>query len=894
MISRERHAERPLRAFISSVMTPELQPARDAVVGAFNRGAVLESWAFEFTPASSEEVDASYLRHVRECDLFVYIASNTVTAPVAAEVREALKTNKRMFVFCLGIDHLGKEAADLLSEIGTHAKWKPVASVEALDEACGKALDDFFVRAVRADTLGSETEESVRIRFAQSLLRRSYARIISALQSLGVEYSTAQRLAADSTFGDRLSIDFANSPVRVIDGIIGSGKSLIAERKHQTAVNHWLQNAGSPIPVFVRARDVATSIEALVRSTAQPLGDITKVGIALIVDGLDEPSIISPSVLLNEVRELINALPSSTCIVTGRPHVASLANNDESVKVPPLSSSEIRAVVQRFSNLDNAGMLVSSLSSGLHEALKQPLFSVLYGSLLSVNRTGQWHKETELIQELVNRSTRDLDAAPDVIGRLQVLAVHMLRRGGGPVPPQDLSSVGDLEKTRLVVVTDNGVAFALPIFAEWFASQALLREGAGIDAVLSSTSPDAWVTAIAMAIAMGPRDVVDRLCTDLVSRKPAIAASSIVLAAQSHARWGGPDLPPATEAEIQLRHAFETWSRALRPLEHLTPRAADGTLASMTVRVVGRSIEVHYHDRPATRNLDIDPDTLLGSHYSAQRESNAAWAWRFTLDSIRDELKRVLDNKRLMVEADVRERLWYTWLRSNGLGSLSSDPIEIRQILENLSGVPPDAVIAPLYGLQNFDLDASPTVDELRRHLASLNVASDLWQPPYPGPDQARTGSWVWSDYSNHQLARRVQSVYDAALEIYRQLCAQWFPALKERFSLYELMPLHLECTLLPPRPETTFGPIVGLRFQPLLASEPNRVSVIVADSVPEITLEEFESLRRHVAKLRPGAERWITLRGPVGRTRIFEDEPARHIAYEWLRQDLKGIDWAE
>ena len=53
--------ERPLLAFVSSVMRPEVQWARDAAVEALTKNPTLVPWAFEYTPASSGAADVSYL-----------------------------------------------------------------------------------------------------------------------------------------------------------------------------------------------------------------------------------------------------------------------------------------------------------------------------------------------------------------------------------------------------------------------------------------------------------------------------------------------------------------------------------------------------------------------------------------------------------------------------------------------------------------------------------------------------------------------------------------------------------------------------------------------------------------------------------------------------------------
>jgi len=61
--------ERPLMAFISSVMSSDLEWARTTAVSALAGNPSLMPWAFEFTPASSDAADATYLSKVREADI---------------------------------------------------------------------------------------------------------------------------------------------------------------------------------------------------------------------------------------------------------------------------------------------------------------------------------------------------------------------------------------------------------------------------------------------------------------------------------------------------------------------------------------------------------------------------------------------------------------------------------------------------------------------------------------------------------------------------------------------------------------------------------------------------------------------------------------------------------
>ena len=77
-------SETSLLVFISSVMRPELEPARNLAREAFLELEFTRPWAFEFTPASSEPPDESYLRKVQESDFVVWLIGDTTTQPVVA------------------------------------------------------------------------------------------------------------------------------------------------------------------------------------------------------------------------------------------------------------------------------------------------------------------------------------------------------------------------------------------------------------------------------------------------------------------------------------------------------------------------------------------------------------------------------------------------------------------------------------------------------------------------------------------------------------------------------------------------------------------------------------------------------------------------------------------
>jgi len=90
--------ESPLLVFISSViagMAAERQAAQDAIRAI----PLARPWLFEFSSASSLPLAESYLRKVRECDIFVLLLGQAVTDPVKEEARMAREAGKPRLIF---------------------------------------------------------------------------------------------------------------------------------------------------------------------------------------------------------------------------------------------------------------------------------------------------------------------------------------------------------------------------------------------------------------------------------------------------------------------------------------------------------------------------------------------------------------------------------------------------------------------------------------------------------------------------------------------------------------------------------------------------------------------------------------------------------------------------
>ena len=90
--------ENPLLVFISSVIAG-MRAEREAAEAAIRAIPLSRPWVFEHSPASALPLAESYLRKVRECDIFVLLLGATLTDPVKQEVKTAQAAGKPLLVF---------------------------------------------------------------------------------------------------------------------------------------------------------------------------------------------------------------------------------------------------------------------------------------------------------------------------------------------------------------------------------------------------------------------------------------------------------------------------------------------------------------------------------------------------------------------------------------------------------------------------------------------------------------------------------------------------------------------------------------------------------------------------------------------------------------------------
>jgi hypothetical protein len=900
-----RSSERELKAFVSSVMRGRLNEARQVIVDVLDAARFLAPWAFEFTPASSEPVDDTYLRHVRDADFVMWLAGPDATQPVINEIREALAPpQRRLIVIRYGLESRSAQCEALLAEVGLRAKYADAADSDELRSVLELTLQDEIVRALRG------LPDMGRLALIQQLGQASRGRCVARWQGPGLPRGEAVALAHDASLGS-LPIDCvpsAESPVVVLSSQMGAGKSLAADRHLQAALDRLLTDGSSPVPVWLTAGQARGGLLTAAMAACEGIGDPRVQGGAIVVDGLDEAGVEVAKQLLNEARELTIAWPQTTVLLTTRP-IPSIDEVEERRYVPELDEDSVSEIVSIGTGGVASGSLWS-LPEGMRESLGRPLFALLYGLKLRDNPAmSAPQSRGDLLAFLGDRAAATAGAEAQSV--LRSLSVKSIERELGPVPSQEIGApneVSALMAGGLVVKGPSGLAPSLPVIAQWFAAQALLLGEVSIEDLLSRPEDiDLWLYPIAIAVTTGSQQQGAGLLEPVMRELPSFAFT-VMGEALGTAGFDGVPAPPWRDAGQQMRTAMQTMADSLGVLGRLTlPIDSDGRIFPIAVATAGSRVSYAIwkgneprdavHAMPTQAEaFDVFPGYGLSGGGEIGRGSS--WAWRWARERLRHGLQPLVDHKLLPSKPDgviAQEQAWRVACLLSNLGGFFAEPIELAPILERLDFT---IELARQHGTSG---DVFIRVDgenlnavRIRHAFARLRVRDAEVRPPHPGPDlrEQKGPGLVGFYFSDERLIEHTRSVYGKAIEAYQELVEVTFVSIVDRLAHHVTFPARYEGTINPNRePESGAAlglPVISGYFEPLALDEPSQVELQISNQrVPlGMSAEALENLRR----LRPGASRWITAWGGSGVLALNGRAPSTGLAYKWLWQDLSYI----
>jgi len=875
--------EAAVAVFVSSVMRPTMKAAREAALTEITaRG--WRPWLFERTPASQDGAVSTYLRKVRDCDVFVWLTDGATTEPVAAEVREALANHRP--VLCLRIGSMPNDSLTgaLVDEVGAVAKWHSVADAAGVRSALAQALNDMVARGLRGSASPS------RLARLDELDRRSRARCRSRWVSAGVTEAVADQLAKDRALGRLPELHAQREGVVVVCDELGAGKSLAGERAHQDAIADSCSS--SRVPVWVRARDIRHGLEAAVRPRAEGLGAPEVSGAHIVVDGVDEADVDAFG-LLEEAREIAAAWPDTLVVITSRP-APGLDDAPERMSVGRLENDDISTVAALAGNNT---IRPDVLPQWVRDAARRPLFALLLGGHTSGTTP---HAPHELIARLVDRAVAQRPHRATDMEALTRLAAATTDRAG-PVAAADFPGAASLAASGLLDRDGDAISFALPLVEQWFAARALTGIIALHDILRDPARLSRWRYPLAVAVAQAGTGRTAELLTDVARHAPALLAWVITESIASGLSGTSATLPASADAGRALREAMQAHVAALDGLApYATPVRPDGTLPPLGIATEGQHLTTSWWEGsnpPQQEVADLaDPAVARLPGWARYRSGRDAgrpgWAWRYVHD-IAEDLRQALNAQAFPVPPALRdENDWALTNEISGRGPHATDSIPAATVINTARRIEAAAGRVGWVRLRGGNppraiphlIDLAERIEAAGRHTVAY---------PWPARDLP-PGGWVWSGYTATRLADRVREIYSAALAGYLWLVDELAPAFRPFLATAAAQPAIMKIKVTPANETRGFAgsPAIAWRLEPLPDGHTPQVEVAVAQSPAHDTFDELGRYWGAYQQARPATAAFTGYTIHHGVADVFGDRPATDLAYSLLSNDLKRLRW--
>lgn len=735
---------------------------------------------------------------------------------------------------------------------------------------------------------------------AERAMALSLARSAERVESLGLD-AAGREIVLDHVAA--AAPEALHSPVSgtltVVTGRLGSGKTELGEWWHRRCLHRIVEGTSARHALWFSAKQ-DTDIAAKLTAAADD-GDVDAV-----IDGLDEMAVADAADLLEQLRVLLRVKPNTQIVVTARPGLAT-GRSDRQIDVAPLAMAETVALYEELTS--RSGGHLYGWPEAARNALRWPLWVVLAATLRS-DRPGS---EAELLDGLVTAALarsreRRLTESPATFQQLTRLAVTAVRNRGS-VPVGEAGGFGArqvLTATGLVADDGHRLAFTLPIIEQWLAARAVVvGEVPVAELTATATVVARWRYPMAVALATGPRAVVDALMSSLTALNIGLG-NWVVDAVAGNFDARGDDVDEELLGS-RLSDALTRVDQASRSGSGLAvlPVGIDGGRATVGIGVESGRLTVVFapggrcHGGFELLNRRPTPEPGWGFR-AGPLDDRACGVWLFAYELLRDRVKGFLeggvgfrDGCGELFAAEQRWAMCVALAPAHARLTGRADPAQVIEKCDELIAlaehdVDDDAV----FPVGSLDIP----LGQLRALRTQLVDTPELASAPSPAPDLKPIGGRVWMLYSPERLLELAQWTYGAALTIYRDLVAAWFPGLQGVLGKSCVRALEITATLIVgPGPDLADGPRLSYGVGPAPADTVgDRVRVTMGSGALEIgqwrdtepfvrQIDEWRRLHRDVAEF-GRFSRAVTM------LEVLTERPATKIALKWIADDLKGL----
>ena len=728
-----------------------------------------------------------------------------------------------------------------------------------------------------------------------------HRRVAMTMEAIGLDDEEADMLATRA-LATPPSITISEA-LTVVSGAMGVGKTTELERLHRLAIDRALADPNAPIPVFLRASEVTNSSPLAAASPhTEGLGDLSQIGVHLIIDGLDEAG-GQLSDLTPDIATLQAEWPNSTVIVGTRPQspLPGLATVEVKALTPEAAKSLMAAIHPDIGRLN-------WLREELTEVLCRPLFAIRFAlDRREGNPAGI--SQGQLIGSVGRQALRDIGDTTDGAFELLVrLARFVVDSGGRPVDVRNLGAtqaqVAQLMRSRIVQAADGHASFQLAALTEWFAANALLRDPATLThSVSSALAAHRWRYVFVQALLQGSADEVDTIMSTLLTHAPATAA-------WVHHEAQGPrferrSTPPAASTQgagARIRRATRAW---IEPWSELIDWFTDdGELPTLGIAMGDQQLTTAWRsgsqatgDRVIPLPPDAHPFSTTNTSWTGSKwgppSCGQDWPWDWTRDQFQRTIDGFLQDRELLVDVELcwPELAWDFAHRMLGRDpTVQSEAVQRADLEAKISEYraltgPGEAYIGGPGGDWSLAEGEAFVAD-----LARLDI-SEVGSPWPPANAQGTTTGSRWT---TEQLLARLQLATKTALDVYQAIVVRHLPAMAPELHTYQLLPGRIGGLVTPADPVRgrEGAPRYRWHIEPRPTGSQNEALWSVGETDDLRYHDEGESRRAQVRTMRGDLADRTTLYTHFHEPQIYSSTPAGFLALKLLESDLSAFKW--
>jgi len=458
----------------------------------------------------------------------------------------------------------------------------------------------------------------------------------------------------------------------ILKGDYGCGKTYCAEILYLQLLDAYKKNGSEFFPLWINMSDFKNLENKI--SDLLGLGDIREVFI--ISDGLDEQSYTEADSIIKYANYMTIKYPNIKILLTSRSIniVDSLAMHLDSISIVNtklLSDEETCKLINFISNKDVIGPIsFFHMDKETVEILKRPFFAILLAKNENVQKTIVSHKSSKLKSILLNDFTNNIfDQKETLKSDFLNLSINCIDNDFANIKNLHLkSNFNDILRTGLIVHDQHNdtVKFALPLIAQWLASEALFLKLTSVESINENiTTLYKWKYPLTLFIYRYRQQQLDEVFHPIIKKHPAIMGEIINKGIDNQENG---HISKEASKDVFLTQLIDVFRIGLKE----TAPVVFPANFTINIRNSENANSIEYIDETALRIFAVKTNHENWYYYAA---------YKVLCQQIGDFLKKP---PLLQETAMFNETVWEISCKAINNGSLRNKPVLIDEILKKI------------------------------------------------------------------------------------------------------------------------------------------------------------------------------------------------------------------